>query len=78
MEDRSSNRVIVMGRYKYIIAFVLCWFTSTGTLYSLNIIWPTDGDTSIRGLITRTFGISIAITIVLVVALNKEKQPSKA
>lgn len=63
-----------MRKNRYIITFILCWVTSAATMYFLNIIWPTGNDDSTKGLIARTFIMSIIIIIVLNVGQNKDRR----
>jgi len=60
-----------MRKYKFLIAFILCWISSIVTLFFLNFIWPTGSDMSVKGLILKTFGMSVVIVTVLFAAQNK-------
>lgn len=68
------KKVHPMRKNRYIITFILCWVTSAATMYFLNIIWPTGNDDSTKGLIARTFIMSIIIIIVLNVGQNKDRR----
>lgn len=59
-----------MKKYRFLLAFGICWVTSSITLFSLDYIWPTEGEVSFVNLLTKTFGMSIVIVIVLFAAQN--------
>jgi len=63
-----------MKKYKFLFAFILCWISSSISLFLLNIIWPLSAEISNISLITKTFGMSIVITIVLFAAQNKAQK----
>jgi len=60
-----------MKKYRFLIAFILCWLSSAVTLYFLNIIWPSNTEMSLKSLILKTFGMSIVIIVVLFSARKK-------
>lgn len=57
----------------YLIAFLACWMVSTVVLYLLDNIWLASEPESIFVLITKTFGMSILITVILLAAIGKRK-----
>ena len=60
-----------MKKYRFLFAFVLCWFASSISLFCLDYIWPSGGEMSIVNILAKTFGMSIVIVIVLLAAQNK-------
>jgi hypothetical protein len=66
-----------MDKYKFLKAFILCWFASSISLYILDLLWPTGIEISIVNSLTKTFGLSIVITVVLYATLiNENKENS--
>lgn len=63
-----------MKKYRFLLAFVLCWFASSISLYIFDLIWPTDAEISIMNILAKTFGMSIVIIIVLLSALNNKNK----
>tara|TARA_B110000908_G_C10086721_1_gene372092 strand:+ start:549 stop:749 length:201 start_codon:yes stop_codon:yes gene_type:complete len=63
-----------MDKYKFLKAFILCWFASSISLYILDLLWPTGTEISIVNSLTKTFGLSIVITVVLYATLNNENK----
>ncbi len=60
-----------MKKYRFLLAFVICWVTSSITLFCLDYIWQTGGEISIMSLLAKTFGMSIVIVIILFAAQTK-------
>lgn len=60
-----------MKKYKFLLAFGLCWFASTISLFCFDFIWPSGADISILEILTKTFGMSVMIVAVLFAAQNK-------
>ena len=54
-----------MKKYRFIIAFILCWLSSAITLFILNSIWPADAEMSVKSLILKTFVMSVVIISIL-------------
>jgi len=66
-----------MDKYKFLKAFILCWSASSISLYILDLLWPTGIEISIVNSLTKTFGLSIVITVVLYATLiNENKENS--
>lgn len=63
-----------MDKYKFLKAFILCWFASSISLYFLNLLWPTGTEISIVNSLTKTFGLSVVIIFVLYATLNNENK----
>ena len=63
-----------MDKYKFLKAFILCWFESSISLYFFDLLWPTGTEISIVNSLTKTFGLSIVITVVLYATLNNENK----
>lgn len=66
-----------MDKYKFLKAFILCWFASSISLYLLDLVWPTVTEVSILSILIKTFGMSIVIIIVLYAALNTKNKEKK-
>ena len=66
-----------MDTYKFLKGFILCWLASSISLYILNLLWPTGTEILIVNSLTKTFGLSIVITVVLYATLiNENKENS--
>lgn len=63
-----------MDKYKFLKAFILCWSASSISLYFFDLLWPTGTEISIVNNLTKTFGLSIVITVVLYATLNNENK----
>jgi hypothetical protein len=63
-----------MDKYKFLKAFILCWFASSISLYFFDLLWPTGTEISIVNTLTKTFGLSIVITVVLYATLKNENK----
>jgi hypothetical protein len=63
-----------MDKYKFLKGFILCWLASSISLYILDLLWPTGTEISIVNNLTKTFGLSIVITVVLYATLNNENK----
>jgi len=63
-----------MDKYKFLKAFILCWFASSISLYFLDLLWPTSTEMSMLNSLTKTFGLSIVITVVLYATLNNKNK----
>jgi len=63
-----------MDTYKFLKGFILCWLASSISLYILNLLWPTGTEILIVNSLTKTFGLSIVITVVLYATLNNEQK----
>jgi hypothetical protein len=66
-----------MDKYKFLKAFILCWSASSISLYFFDLLWPTGTEILIVNSLTKTFGLSIVITVVLYATLiNENKENS--
>ena len=63
-----------MDKYKFLKAFILCWSASSISLYFFDLLWPTGTEISIVNSLTKPFGLSIVITVVLYATLNNENK----
>lgn len=63
-----------MDKYKFLKAFILCWSASSISLYFFDLLWPTGTEILIVNSLTKTFGLSIVITVVLYATLNNEQK----
>ena len=63
-----------MDKYKFLKGFILCWLASSISLYFFDLLWPTGTEISIVNSLTKTFGLSIVITVVLYATLNNENK----
>ncbi len=57
----------------YLIAFFVCWIVSIVILYLLDNLWLPSEQGSILILITKTFGMSVLITVILLVSIEKKR-----